>query len=129
MTVTGTYCGDSDVVYTATVDNADWASASTSAWLTFDAATRAVSWDTSDAANAAVYTIVVTGKVTNTHASSPSFTSSESFTLTVSTITCAASTETIVMTPSVIDDQIYSIGDDLYTLNFDEFTEDSTYCV
>ena len=129
MTVTGTYCGDTDVVYTATVDGTDWASALTSTWLTFDPATRAVSWDTSDAANAAVYTIVVTGTVTNTHASSPVVTSSESFTLTITTITCAASTETIVMTPPVIADQIYSIGDDLFTLNFDEFTEDSTYCV
>jgi hypothetical protein len=128
MTPSGTHCLPSDVVYTATVDGTDWASATTSAWLTFDAATRAVSWDTSDAANAAVYSIVVTGTVTNTHASSP-FTSSESFTLTVTTIACAASTETIVMTPSVISDQIYSVGDDLFTLNFDEFTEDSTYCV
>ena len=90
MTATGTYCGDSDVVYTATIDGTDWSTAPTSSWLTFDAATREASWYTSDAGNAASYTIVVTGTVANTHASSP-FTASESFTLTV--VICASSND------------------------------------
>ena len=103
MTPSGTHCLPSDVVYTATVDGTDWASATTSAWLTFDAATRAVSWDTSDAANAAVYSIVVTGTVTNTHGSSP-FTASESFSLTVVAATCATSIDDITITSTAAAD-------------------------
>ena len=110
MTPSGSHCLPSDVVYTATVDGTDWASASTSAWLTFDAATRAVSWDTSDAANAAVYSIVVTGSVTNTDGSSP-FTASESFSLTVVATTCATSTDDITITSTAAADQTYTIGD------------------
>ena len=94
MTEDGTDCLASDIVYTATVDGVDWSTATT--WITFDPATREVSWDTSTSSDSGDYVISVTGTITNEFGgSTTAHTATESFTL--SAYTCATSTDTIPM--------------------------------
>ena len=81
-------------MYSATVDGDDWSTATT--WITFDPATREVSWDTSTSSDSGDYVIAVTGTVTNEFGGSTStHIATESFTL--SAYTCATSTDTIPM--------------------------------
>ena len=94
MTEDGNDCLATDIVYTATVNGADWSTATT--WITFDPATREVSWDTSDSTESGDYVIAVTGTVTNEFGgSTTTHTATESFTL--SAYTCSTSTDTIPM--------------------------------
>jgi hypothetical protein len=79
---TGLSCDQSNIVYSMSV------SPPVSFPLTFNAATRTLTWSTSNINDAGTYTITITGKITRT---SDSKSATSVFNLNV--LTCATSTE------------------------------------
>lgn len=101
MTEDSPYCTSADIVYSATLANGD----QLPDFVIFDSTTRTVSWVTSDQLDANTYDIKVTGTITNAH--TDTHFASETFTLTVQTVSCVLSTDTISVGSTTPNDANY----------------------
>jgi hypothetical protein len=119
---TGLSCDQSNIVYSMSV------SPPASFSLTFDAATRTLTWSTSNINDAGTYTITITGKITRI---SDSKSATSVFNINVAT--CATSTESTlaVLTGTAIPAQTFDIGSAATPteVTFDSMTvTGSNYC-
>ena len=94
-------CVSGDIVYSIT-------SSPAASFVTVDASSGAVAWSTSNQIDAGTFAITIIGTITNAQGT---FTTDKSFTLTVTGVTCATSTDDITITSTAAADQTFTVGE------------------
>jgi hypothetical protein len=94
-------CESGDIVYSFT-------SSPAASFVTVDASSGAVAWSTSNQGDAGTFAITITGTITNAQGT---YTTDYSFTLTVTGVSCATSTDDIAITAGTSSDQTFTVGE------------------